>query len=318
MSLRKKYWDPLYVFCTSYVLYFIILFAVIFLTVAFAIFETDEIWRDLFKGLGFTMVSSGVFAVILKSEQFSNIFHKELRNIIYSEEQLEKRTDLDKIWEKVTLALCRQKFKNISSKLHQKIKGFYLPVTQEYYYKNYNLDLTIELDPINPDFVRITEINKTQIISHDIQCIKYDFQSKIPVPDGDTITSYELQEFSVNNEKIDIDKHLSIKNENGILDIQFNYDCTGKTVYNIVRKEKKSYNLKSNPYRIHLAAWLIENFYLDLHYNKNMKIDFIEMGLLDKFTIEHMDNLPAYKRFKATLTGLIFKKQGFMLFFKEF
>lgn len=314
--MKKKFWDPLYNFCTSYVLYFVALFAVVFLSLAFLLFETDTIWRDLFKGLGFTMISSGVFAVILKSEQFSNIFHNELRNIIYSEEQLEKRTDLDKIWEKVSLALCRQKFKTISSKLHQKIKEFYLPVSQEYYYKNYNLDLTIEVDRDNADFIIITEVNKMQIISHDVQCIKYDFESLIPLfNENDNITSYELKEFSVNDEKVDIQKHLTLTRENSILNIKFKYDCNGSTIYNLVRKETKRYNIKSNPYRIHLAAWLIENFFLDLHYNKNMKIDFIHMGLLDNFKIEHM-NTNAYNRFKATFTGLIFKKQGFMLFFK--
>jgi hypothetical protein len=310
----EKYWSPVYKFFKTNVLYIIALLALVFLFTAYSCFEKEDIPFDIFKNLGFTLISGGVFAVIVKSEQFSKIFHNELRNIIYGDEDLKNRQDLEILWDKVTKALCNQKFKLISKKLHDGVKMFYLPINHEYYYKNHNVEIEIEIDKTNSDYLIVTEETKTTLISDDTKPICFKFSSKIPMVVGEEdLTDYELLSFTVNKEKIDLSKNeLIVGKKDDSLSIHCDYIVRGKTQYNIVRKEKKRYNLKVNSYRHHNAIWLYENFFLDLSYPKELDIKFIEMGVVNKWDLERKDN-HAFSRLKATYTGLIFKKQGFIL-----
>lgn len=90
--------------------------------------------KELFKVVGTTILASGVFMAIAKSHQFTNIFKDELREVIYANEHLELRNDLQDIWLKVSDALCKQKFV-INKDLLEKVKENYLPIDEEYYYK---------------------------------------------------------------------------------------------------------------------------------------------------------------------------------------
>ena len=311
--MKDKYWSPIYNFFKINVLYVTAISACIILLIAYTCYQDSKIIHDILKNLGFTLISGGVFAVIVKSEQFSKIFHNELRGIIYGEEDLKNRLDLEVLWDKVTMALCNQKFKLISRRLHDGVKSFYLPINHEYYYKNHNVEIEIEIDKTNHDYLIVTEETKTTLISDDSKPINFKFSSSIPLIKGEeALTNYELLSFTVNKEKINLDKELIIKKTDEHLNISCDYKVDGKLQYNIIRKEKKRYNINVNPYRQHNAIWLYENFYLDLSYPKELEIKFIEMGVVEKWDLERKDNA-AFKRLKATYNGLIFKKQGFLL-----
>lgn len=313
----EKYWMPCYRFFKSNILYITLIIAGVLLFTAYSCYNVDEIGRDFFKNLGFTLISGGVFSVIVKSEQFSKIFHNELRNIIYGDEDLKNREDLEVLWEKVTKALCNQKFKLISSKLHEGVKKFYLPINHEYYYKNHNIEIEIEFDKSNEDYLIVTEETKTTLISDDAKPITYFFSNSMPiVPGEEDLTTYELLNLTVNKVKVDVGDKLKTEINDGKLKIKCDYTVDGKLQYNIIRKEKKRYSIKSNPYRHHNAIWLYENFYLDLTYPKELEISFLETGVIDKWELERKDNA-AYSRLKASYNGLIFKKQGFILLFKK-
>lgn len=309
-----KYWTPFYDFCTTYTLYVVVFFAFVFLTIAYTIFyQENEFWFDIFKTFGFTMVSGGVFAVIVKSEQFSKIFQNELRNIIYGDEDLKKRSDLEEIWNKVTKALCNQKFRLISNKLHEGVKKYYLPIDHEYYYKNHNVEIIIKIDKDNPDYIIVTEETNTTIISDDTNPVCFKFSSKIPlVPGEESLSNYDLQKFTVNKEKIELGEKLVVTKDATDLTIKCDLVLSGRKQYTIVRKETKKYNLALNSYRHHNAIWLYENFFVDLSYPNEMDIKFIPMGVTNDFDTENKDN-DSFKRKKYSYNGLIFKKQGFIL-----
>lgn len=313
MELTKKIWNTLYNFLKDNLIYIILLGAIASLVIAYTCVKNDEILFDIFKTLGFTIITGSVFAGIVKSDQFSKIFQNELRNIIYGDEDLKNRNDLDVLWEKVTKALCNQKFKNISLKLHDGVKKYYLPINHEYYYRNHNVEIDFEFDKDNPEYLIVTEEINTTIISDDLKPINFYYSSKIDLISTEPeLTTYELLSFSVNKEKIDMTNHLDITADDKFLSIKCNYEVKGKNQYNIIRKEKKRYHLKANSCRHHNAIWLYENFYLDITFPKKMEIKFIEMGVMENWDIEPKEN--NYKnRFKASYSGLIFKKQGFIL-----
>lgn len=71
------------------------------------------------KGVGVAVLSSGIFAAVLKSIQFSGIFQEELAKVIYSRNYLEKqdRKFLEDIWKLTSKVLYTQKFPRINEKI---------------------------------------------------------------------------------------------------------------------------------------------------------------------------------------------------------
>lgn len=312
--MYEKFIKPLYSFCKSYILYVFVFFSIAILVIAYTCFNETELFRDVLKTLGFTIISGGVFAVIVKSEQFSKIFQDELRKIVYGQEDLKVRNDLESLWQNVTLALCKQKFKNISEKLHESIKNFYLPITQEYYYKNHNIEIEVEIDKENSEYVVVTETTTTTLYSDDLKPITLKFSSSIPMVKGEEeLTIFELLEFKINKVSVDLTNCLKINREDGVLSVNCEIKVQDKLEYKIIRKEKKRYNLIENSYRHHRAIWLYENFFLELTYPKELKVQFIESGVMDKWN-QHLRPLGKdLFRLKADYQGLIFRKQGFIL-----
>lgn len=308
-----KYVKPFYEFFKTNTLYAFVILSAIFLSIAYVCFyDEHNIYFDIFKTLGFTLVSGGVFAVIVKSEQFSKIFQDELRNIIYGDEDLKSRSDLELLWHKVTVALCNQKFRLISKKLHEDVKKYYLPINHEYYYKNHNVEIQIEIDKSNPDYLVLVEETKTTIISDENNPICFKFSSSIPLIEGEEeLTTYELLDFTINKVKTNLGDKLKIDKSNGKLNIYCDLMLNERKIV-ITRKEKKVYNLKVNSFRHHNAIWLYENFFLDLYYPKELEVKFIEMGVTNEWEIENKNTIHQ-NRMKATYNGLIFKKQGFLL-----
>ena len=86
--------------------------------------DSDKVNKLLYT-IGSISLTSGIFAGIAKSNQFTEIYKKIIRDIIYGNEHLEKRNDLEKIWENVTQTLSNQKFQRISSLMNKNIKKYF-------------------------------------------------------------------------------------------------------------------------------------------------------------------------------------------------
>jgi hypothetical protein len=288
----------------------------------FKILELSYDWiYDFAKTGGSIFMSSAVFMGIVKSYQFTGIFKEELRKVVFGEDHLSKRTDIDDIWENLTLQLCKQKFKKISNKLQKIVKQYYLPIEDEFYFKNTKLVVEIEHNPDNAGYINVVEEFKTTIIIEDSEKIDYIYTSSIPFPNEDTtITYFELSEFTLNESNIIWEKGKELKESstNNILSNKFNIklECVkGKKEYIVYRKTKKCYALSENPYMGHTASGLYENYDFHLTYPKNMSFDWLGMGVLGKWKITRSENTVC-KTLKANYNGLMFKNQGFLLLFK--
>jgi len=304
----------------KYILVVTLFLGILFLFLGYTdILPTDEyiVVRNICKETGAIIIAGGVFASIVKSSQFSGIFSDLLRNIVYCTEHLEKRKDLELIWEKVSKALCRQKFKDISDDLHNSIKANYLPIDHEYYYKDHNVDIDIEYDAENPGYVFVTESLHTTIISDDTAKIPVVFKGSIPLIQSErNLTTYELTELKVNGKDQVLAKVAKVDRNSKELTYENKIECAGSTTYKIIKKEKKRYSLKANPYRGQNAIWLYDNYAVEIIYPKEISIEFLDMGVLKRWHVEKKHNA-ATKRLKATYEGLIFRKQGFLILFRE-
>src|SRR5690606_3278175 len=80
-------------------------------------FFEDIKYQGISEKIGITILSSGVFAAVLKSFQFIGLFRKELEKIILDNKFIEKRNDLPELWKQISSNLYQQKFPLISENL---------------------------------------------------------------------------------------------------------------------------------------------------------------------------------------------------------
>ena len=267
---------------------------------------------------GLVIIFSAVFMGIVKAYQFTDIFKKERRKLVYAEDQLEKINNLETISKKINFQFFKQKFKKISKQLKKIIKDYYLSRNNDYYFKDYKIETTIEYDKENTGYIKITEETVYKLIIDDADCVELKFNCVIPFPSDDNKkTTYQLDHLTIND--IDVTysfgKELKVKRTNTNLNISFNskIDCeSNKKDFIISRKDTKIYNLNSNPYISHSTVWLYENLELSLTYPKEMEFEWLNVGASGKWKVEPSIN--GYgKKLKAVYTGLLFKNQGFLL-----
>jgi len=112
---------------------------------------------DFSKTLGNIFLSGGIFAAKLKSLQFTNIFKEEIQKVMEDEETLQNRVDLSQFWGKVTRALYKSKYPEISAKIESYIASKYLPKENElsFYYANAHDVIDISID--NNGFITLTK-----------------------------------------------------------------------------------------------------------------------------------------------------------------
>ena len=120
---------------------------------------TDS-WNNLIEKIGFIGLTSGVFASVLKSIQFTGLFKEELTKIISGTEFLNNRKDLPELWKKISKSIYDQKFPEISDLLEDRILTTYFPMNNNHY--NEDFIVSIVIHDISDDFI----INYTQTVEY--------------------------------------------------------------------------------------------------------------------------------------------------------
>src|SRR5690554_4068093 len=128
--------------------------------------------------LGTILISSGAFSAVTKSRMFIEIFKNTLQEIVYQEKFIKNQKNIDQIWETITKSLCDQNFEGLSDKIFANIKKNYLPINNDFYYDDYHINIIIEQDSINEDYIIIKE-ETTCIINTKNKKDEYSFSSKI-------------------------------------------------------------------------------------------------------------------------------------------
>ena len=142
----------------TWVYFTIAIIFILFPNTSFSPFST--LWNNLLEKIGFVGLTSGVFASVLKSIQFTGLFQEELTKIISGSEFLNNRKDLPDLWKKISKSIYAQKFPEISDLLENRILTTYFPMDTNHY--NEDLVVSIIIHDINDDYV----ISYTQTIEY--------------------------------------------------------------------------------------------------------------------------------------------------------
>lgn len=319
LNVMKDFLNPIWKDITEFFeRYFIVIsilcgIALLVISYFIDIGDAKEKINKLLYTIGSISLTSGVFAGIAKSNQFKEIYKKLLRDIIYCNEHLEKRSDLEVMWEAITATLTNKKFEKISNLMNENIKKYFLPLQHDYYYDNFSIDINIEKIEGESDFYIFTEVTKYSIICEDEKLkISNKYLGRLRFNPADTIKpSYKLKKLSINNQvQTDIEVKTYIEKNKYIS--SYEKPLVGFTKYDIIREDEKIYNINYNNLRRQLAVWIYHNCQVDITYPKDLDIEFYELGVLNDFIKESKSNAN-FNRLKAEYKGLIYKNQGFLL-----
>lgn len=278
-------------------------------------FFTDPRYIGISEKMGLTILSSGVFAVILKSFQFTGLFREEIEKVILSSKFLEKRNDLPELWKLISSQIYKQKFPEINEELQSIILDEYFPVSHKVYYEN--LIFTINIDEITEQ--NIIKFTQTVYIKGKKQddsnidkltkCVKVE-QSQNP-------ENYKLEKiyYRINGKEVDIE---TIKNkekidEKGNKIIETEIPIGNEKIFEIETKERREYSIKDDNTKLFHVNYITKELQVSISYPENVKVLFFPLGVVKPFTNLHEDHSNRITRIHRD--GLILPYQGFGLTF---
>lgn len=311
---------PITIFLKEGFIWIASIIGLLFIITSFLQWE-KVIINDFFRTIGIAIFTGGIFSFLLKSFLLLDIFKKELSNIIYAEEFLSKRNDINEVWRKISRILYKNKFPEICKKFEEDILEKYFPINVDYYYDSWFQEICIK--KIDEEYIELIEITNFIIKSKNKNIIKQHYKTKINLTTNNSRTSCELISLKINEKNIfskeekqgfenfefkglDIDKN---KKE---LIAKYRLNLSGYSEYKVFRKMKKIYSLKENTKGFNVTK-LTHNFTLNVRYFEGLKIDFFPAGCLREFK-EH--DTTGDHEFKRVYDGILFPKQGYRLFFK--
>ncbi|OIQ22211.1 MAG: hypothetical protein BM557_02205 [Flavobacterium sp. MedPE-SWcel] len=271
---------------------------------------------------GITMITATVFTTIVKSKQFTEIFSKQLREIIYCTEHLEKRKDIRDLWISASKAMYRKNFPELCDKIELNIEK-YIPVDSSKYYENYVYKVDISFDKENKNFIILKERESFDLISRTKDKVDYKSSCLFSKENyEDNITDYKMRSFQVNGTKIDSKKlKLTVdKNHNGNkVFVNHTRNLKGKNKYSIKKEETKIYSLKVENTKSHICSHIFHNYTLEVTHPKELDVDFYENGTLNNF--ERLQDRTVgdddFKVQRFEYNGIMFKNQGTRIIFRD-
>lgn len=273
-----------------------------------------------FYSIGTTIITAVIFLTIVKSKQFSEIFQKQLRSIIYCTEHLEKRKDIRELWMNTSKAMYEKNFPELCEKLEDNLEK-YIPIDSSKYYENYIYKVDISFDKDNENFLILNESESFDLISRTKKEIEYNSSCVFEKEDyKEEISDYIMKEFKVNKKVIDckepqlkIDKKYKGKK----IAVKHIRNLSGENKYSIEKEEYKRYSLKVENTKAHTCSHIFHNYVLEVTHPKDLEVKFYENGTLNNF--EKKPNRvigdSIFQRFEYQ--GIMFKNQGTRIIFRD-
>ncbi|SKD06152.1 hypothetical protein SAMN05660461_3324 [Chitinophaga ginsengisegetis] len=279
----------------------------------FGHFEEPSKIKIYIAGIGSTLLSSGIFAVLLKSMQFMGVFKDELVNIIYKADYLNHRTDLAEIWENVSKVVFKNKFPKISKEITEDVRNIYFPTQHVLYYDNYQQTLEIELIDEENDIIKVTQYSRYTVYPTDRkEKFTHIASNRIKFNKDRAEIDFKIVEFNINSKKYSpyVTEYIS---SNDLL-TTYSVDLKHEDVYKFETKIEKKYSLKFDNIIGLMKDFLIRNFELKVFLKGNLKLSFISAGTLQPFVKNTYSNSACYE---FHYKGLIYPKQGYVLIIEK-
>lgn len=291
----------------------LIILSLILFLVSLSGFLNDKV-SSVIEKAGLAILSSGIFAAILKSLQFTGIFKEEIIKVMSGTSFIENRNDLPEIWKDVSKSLYKRKFPKISDLLEDTILNTYLPTKAKFYYEDYNV--SINITEINENF----EISYTQTCEYNVildeqsDSAVLEIESQIS-DDDDPKSSIinELVYFKENNIDVDLKEDESTKNDPK--KTLYRHTLTNGKVFTIKSKYNRKYPLKNENYKLFRLKYLTHGMHVSVSFPEDVRVSFFNIGLVNGFNNVNED----FKQHICRILSneLILPYQGFGMSFEK-
>ena len=259
----------------------------------------DESVKEASKIIGQTVLTGGVFAVLLKSIQFMGVFKEEISNLIYEPKFLRNRKDLKEIWEKTTLTLFDNKFPDISRKLNKDIQDIYLPTRDSFYYQNCEHEIILNKTE-NEYEVSLQHNVSIEVVTEKEKC-EYQFYYA-------ENAHYSIDEFKLDSEKVDL-RSEKTEEKDGIKYEKYVVKLNGKRTHKIEKSTSSTRNIKTDPIFVFQASRIFNKLKIQIHHDDSLNVFLNKSGTLKDF--RNKKNRNGFKEFYCE--GLIYPEQGYTL-----
>lgn len=274
-----------------------------------------EIALSIVEKISDVLVIGAVLGFLSNAAQFLNIFKKDLESIVLDNRFLEKRNDIEDIWEHITLVLFKSRFRKISRELLALIRDNYFPKNQSIYYDKYTSNVTMDWEgDAEDEVIRVKTENKYTMVSENTEPIKIPWKS----------WTKDCDEYEIINHQIIVDGEIQRKKEddNNIEDEKREGDelvfevpilLSGQEQYEVEALLEKKFSFKKDFYRGYIASYIVNGMILSVTHPADLDLCLVERGTCKKFDIISKTETTLVARYN----GLILPRQGYVLALKH-
>lgn len=275
--------------------------------IGFFLLESLEFWKEVAMIVGEVLAVGGAVGYLTKITQDFGMFKEELQDVIYGKEFLDKRNDLPNVWENLSKIMFKNKFPKIHGDLLKTIKG-YLPKDDVSYYRDYDIDATIEWADRASGKVKVTENISYELIADAKINLDYDISTWSPITDQNECTC-TIKDLTINGQA---PKNVTAKNyiQDGNLYHTRIIKLKGSNTYSINFVREKIYNIYEDYFLGFQARYIAHGLKVTLEHPEDIDVSFIERGTQEKYTDR---KLPSNKKISKQYKGIILPKQGYII-----
>lgn len=148
----------------------------IFVTFIGALFgDTIDSWTwmkvgtgDALLKIGSAILGAGVFAVIMKSAQFTEVFQKNIMDVLYNPVNLTDKSVLKEKWIFLTNEMLKQVLPKVHYDATNQIEKQFLNSELEYHFENYEVTYDINVDSASNIATTVTTTKASLVLSPNI------------------------------------------------------------------------------------------------------------------------------------------------------
>lgn len=269
--------------------------------------------------LASAMLSAGVFAAVLKSMQFMDIFEEAMEKIVLTDKSwLESLSEkkLRVMWRNVLAATVAKGFPRLSERLGDEVFDVFIPQIGEYYYSKMYRRIEIVSFDSETDILHISEEYELIINAHskDIN-IPYSFKLTGAWPSLFEEIPHQITHLTINNvdHLADI-KTSGIKGDSKFL-VTYDISLKGSEEYAVRRNMNRKTKLSGDPILHMVGTRFIESMQINI-VNKIpdvLRINPISIGIADKGLEVHTQGPHTICNVKQ----LMFPGDGLLLVFER-
>lgn len=252
-------------------------------------FFTAGVFSAASKLLSHLVIFKNQFKKVIMSDEFDELLTRKLEVLTFSHENLNRQSNLDEIWRKVTLCKYEQSFPHLMSKLHENlVNELFEENNLSYYYKNMRTQANIEL--VAENIVQIVEIASYTVITNSKSPIEMRFFLSSGSSDtAHVFTRIDPTRTSIDGVPFDANTFDNIpavyKGEEYVK--TYTHKLEGKTEYHIERYIVMQQDLGKDRIYSFSSTKIIDDIYVHLQPCKKLGIEFSGIGK-NRFSKDNM------------------------------